>query len=205
VNGPARPARQAARRTRTRAGRLLGPAVVWLRPKTALLVPVLAAQAPVAAWLGQDQVTFDGAPLHVTAMYPFLGARSIGAAEEAAVAELASQVEPFGFTLARLGRFPGVHYLAPEPAAPFVDITERIQRRWPSCRPYGGVYEAIVPHVTIAFGDTPPADLATLERQLPISTGATELWLIEQTWRGWRTRRRFPLGRGSTRPEAGPA
>jgi hypothetical protein len=42
--------------------------------------------------------------------------------------------------------------------------------------------------VTVAFGDDPPADL---ERVLPIVTRASERWLLDQTPRGWRTRRRF--------------
>lgn len=175
------------------AGRL----ALWARPGTALIVPVLDAEPAVAAWLRQDQVEFDGAPLHITVMFPFLSARSVGAAEEDSVADLARGIEPFGFALPRLGGFPGVHYLAPEPAAPFVEITESIQRRWPSCLPYGGVYDTVIPHMTVAFGAQPLADPGTLERALPITTRADELWLIEQTRHGWRTRRRFPLGQGA--------
>lgn len=55
----------------------------------------------------------------------------------------AGGIEPFDFELARPGQFPGVHYLAPEPAASFVAITERIQRRWPSCQPYRGAYDSV--------------------------------------------------------------
>ncbi len=182
---------------RTAVTKVAGRATVWARPRSCLIVPVLAAEAEIAAWLRQERVDFDGAPLHVTVMYPFLPARSVGAVEEDAVAELARGIQPFDFALARLGRFPGVHYLAPDPAEPFVEITERIQRRWPSCRPYGGAYDAVVPHMTVAFGDQPPSRLADLERVLPVATKANELWLIEQSPDGWRTRRRYPLGAGS--------
>jgi len=175
----------------TTARALAGRARLLVRPDTALIVPVLDAEPAVAAWLGRDEVTFDGAPLHVTAMYPFLPARSI---DLDAVARLAAGIEPFGFTLGRLGRFPGVLYLAPEPAAAFTEITARVQHFWPSCLPYGGAYETVTPHVTVAFGDQPPADPAVLERALPIRTRAGELWLIRQGVRGWRTWRRFPLG-----------
>jgi hypothetical protein len=48
--------------------------------------------------------------------------------------------------------------------------------------------------MSVAYSDNPPADLADLERALPIVTRATELWLLEQTPRGWLTRRRFPFG-----------
>lgn len=185
--------------TRTMAAGAVGRAAVWARPASALIVPVLDAEPVVAAWLRRDRVDFDGAPLHVTVMFPFLPARSVSAAEEESVAELARGIRPFQFALARLGRFPGVLYLAPEPAAPFVGITEQIQLRWPSCRPYGGAYDSVIPHMTVAFGDAlpgDPGDPGALERVLPITTQADELWLLEQTPRGWRTRRRFPLGQG---------
>jgi hypothetical protein len=175
---------------------MVGRASVWARPASILIVPVLAAEPVVAAWLGQERVTFDGAPLHVTVMFPFLPARSLDAAEEAGIAELARETEPFCFALGRLGQFPGVQYLAPEPAAAFIAVTERIQRRWPACRPYDGVYSSVIPHMTIALAERPPADPGVLERELPIRARADELWLLEQTVHGWRTRRRFPLGDG---------
>lgn len=184
-----------AERARALARGPAGRAAALARPASALIVPVLDAEPVVAAWLGQDRVDFDGAPLHVTVMYPFLPARSVGAAEEADVAELARDIQPFPFRLARLGGFPGVTYLAPEPAESFVSITERIHRRWPSCLPYRGAYETVIPHVTVAFAEPPPADPAELAEHLPIKSTAAELWLLRQTVRGWRTRRRFPLGR----------
>jgi hypothetical protein len=178
---------------RSAAGSVAGRAVALLRPETVLVVPVLDAEPAVGAWLGTSQVSFDGVPLHVSVMVPFLPARSVRPAVEQRIAELAAEVTPFDFALTHVGTFPGVYYLAPEPAAPFIAITDAIQRRWPSCQPYRGVYDAVIPHMTVAFGD-PPGDLAELERALPIVTRASELWLVDQTQRGWRTRRRFPLG-----------
>ncbi|MGH3434927.1 MAG: 2'-5' RNA ligase family protein [Sciscionella sp.] len=174
-----------------------GRAALRLKPSSALIVPVLDAEPVVAAWLQRPHVDFDGAPLHVTVMFPFLPVRRLGADVEEAVTALACETEPFRFSLTHLDTFPGVHYLAPRPAEPFVDITERITRRWPSCLPYEGVFDAVIPHVAVAFGEPSPADPAALTRALPITTAATEFWLIEQTPHGWRTRRRFPLGRSS--------
>jgi 2'-5' RNA ligase superfamily protein len=183
------------------AGAVTRQVAMWLKPATALIVPVLEAEPAVGAWLGQQKVAFHGAPLHVTVMYPFLPARSVTAADEAGVADLAGRIEPFDFSLDRVDQFPGVYYLAPVPAPRFVEITECIQQRWPSCLPYGGQFDSVVPHVAVAFGDAPPADLAALAARLPIASRADEFWLIEQGWRGWRTRRRFPLGgRGESRP-----
>lgn len=179
---------------RAAAKAVLGRAVTGLRTGTDLIVPVLDAAPAVAAWLGTSKADFGGVPLHVTVMYPFLPARSIRQADEQWMAELAASIASFEFALTHVDTFPGVYYLAPEPAAPFVAITEAIQRRWPSCQPYGGVYTSVIPHVTIALGDDPPADPADLGRVLPIVTRASELWLIDQTPYGWRPRRRFPFG-----------
>ncbi|MGH3188643.1 MAG: 2'-5' RNA ligase family protein [Streptosporangiaceae bacterium] len=156
-------------------------------------MPVLDAEPAVGAWLGIPEVDFHGVPLHITVMCPFLPARSIRLREEQQLVELAASIAPFDYALTHHDTFPGVHYLAPEPAAPFIAITEAIQDRWPSCKPYGGVFESVIPHMTVAFGD-PPADPAELKRALPIVTRASELWLLSQTPRGWRIRRRFPLG-----------
>ncbi len=196
-------------RFRATASAVVGRAVTRLRPGTDLIVPVLDAEPTVGAWLGSPGVDFGGVPLHVTVMYPFLPARSVRQAEEQWLAELAAGIGPFDFALTHLDTFPGVHYLAPEPAAPFVAITEAIQRRWPSCQPYGGVYDSVIPHVTVAFGDDPPADPADLERVLPIVTRASELWLLDETPGAWRTWRRFPLGsrvatHGKPQPPPGP-
>jgi hypothetical protein len=182
-----------ARQLRAAAGTLAGRATAWFRPESVLIVPVLDAEPAVGAWLGITKVDFHGVPLHITVMCPFLPARSIRQPEEQQIAELATGIAPFDFALTHHDTFPGVHYLAPEPAAPFVAITEAIQRRWPSVKPYGGVFDSVIPHMTVAFGD-PPADPAELKRALPIATRANELWLLTQTPRSWRVQRRFPLG-----------
>jgi hypothetical protein len=182
-----------ARQLRSAAGAVAGRAMARLRPESVLIVPVLDAEPTVGAWLGTTKVDFHGVPLHVTVMCPFLPARSIRQTEEQQIAELAAGIAPFDYALTHYDTFPGVHYLAPEPAAPFVAITKAIQHRWPSCQPYRGVYDSVIPHMTVAFGD-PPADLAELEHALPIVTSASEVWLMSQTPRGWHTRRRFPLG-----------
>lgn len=183
------------RLARHAAGVAIGRAMLRLRPETVLIVPVLDAEPAVGAWLGTSKVDFDGVPLHISVMCPFLPARSVRQVDKQRVAELAADIAPFDFALTHLGTLPRTHYLAPEPVAPFVAITEAIQRRWPSCQPYRGAYGSVIsPHMSVAYSDNPPADLADLERALPIVTRATELWLLEQTPRGWLTRRRFPFG-----------
>jgi hypothetical protein len=172
-------------------------AAAWIRPDSALIVPVPAAEEAVAECLGRGSLNAGGLPLHVTVMYPFLRRSAITQREELAVAELARGIEPFGFELARLAEFPGVHYLVPEPSAPFVEIAAAVRRRWPSCAPYGGAYDQVIPHVTVAFGEAPPAGHRELARLLPISAYAVEMWLAEQSRGRWRIRRRFQVGQAA--------
>lgn len=165
----------------------------WLHPASALIVPVVAAEPVLTAWAGHP-LMFGGARPHVTVMYPFLPPHRIDSAVRREIVELAARRSSFSFSLTHVDQFPGVYYLAPQPTAPFVELTADIQARWPECQPYGGAFDEVRPHVTIGFGDHPVADLAGLEVQLPIALQATELWLLEQSARGWRTRGRFLLG-----------
>src|SRR6202020_2189829 len=82
VTGLASILRAAVARTQRAVGAVTGQVAMWLAPDTALIVPVLEAEPAVAAWLGKQKVTFHGAPLHVTVMYPCLPARSVTAADE---------------------------------------------------------------------------------------------------------------------------
>jgi 2'-5' RNA ligase len=158
---------------------------------TALVIPVQAADALV------DRSARDaGMPAHVTLIYPFLHGRAIDHDTEQALASLIRETPSFDFTMAAVGRFPGVVYLAPEPAAPFVALTEALARRWPERPPYGGAHAQIVPHLTVANADAAPAGLA---ERLPLSAHAEEVWLMVRIAARWVRRASFPLGPLSTR------
>ncbi len=152
---------------------------------TALVVPV-----QVADELREDSAREAGMPAHVTVLHPFLRSRKLDAQAERALSETVERLPPFDFALAELGSFPKVVYLAPQPAEPFVALTEAIVARWPEHKPYGGAFEQIVPHVTIAYADEPPGGLA---ERLPIQARAEEVWLMSKVAGHWTRRRRFPL------------
>jgi len=82
-------------------------------------------------------------PPHVTVLFPCPG-------DVAAIAQVLAPFEPFEVVFARLDRFPGTLWLAPEPADPFVAMTEAMIERFPGYPPYGGVFTSIVPHLSIA-------------------------------------------------------
>jgi hypothetical protein len=153
---------------------------------TTLIVPVPSADGLLAESLRED-----GLPAHITLLYPFLTARAIGGETEQTLGALLGEIPAFDFELSEVGRFPGVVYLAPEPAAPFVALTRALVERWPERQPYGGVYEEIIPHLTVAYGETVPSGLA---ERLPLTARVEEVWLMSRAGGRWVRRSAFPLG-----------
>jgi hypothetical protein len=153
---------------------------------TTLILPVAAADG-----LLQKSAREPGLPAHVTLLYPFLKARAIDGETESALAALLREIPAFDFALSQIGRFPGVVYLAPDPAQPFVALTHALALRWPDHQPYGGAYEEIVPHLTVAYGAPIPDGL---DARLPFTARAEEVWLMARAGGRWVRRRSFPLG-----------
>jgi 2'-5' RNA ligase len=126
-------------------------------------------------------------PAHVTVLWPAPGD----------VVEIAKVLEPFDqfdVTFSRLDRFPGVLWLAPEPAEPFVALTEAMVGRFPNWLPYGGVYSSIIPHLTVAQAQLD--ETATLlEPLLPLASRAESVVLFASAdGRHWREHTTFDLG-----------
>lgn len=115
------------------------------------------------------------------------------------MAALAASVPAFDFTLAGIGRFPEVVYLAPTPAEHLVRLTKYLVEALPGCLPYGGGHDVATPHVTMLRSPDPVLldEAATaLARTLPIECRAEALWLMEETGAaGRRLRAAFPLQR----------
>jgi hypothetical protein len=153
---------------------------------TTLIVPVPSADGLLA-----ESSREDGLPAHITLLYPFLTARAIGGETEQTLGALLGEIPAFDFELSEVGRFPGVVYLAPEPAAPFVALTRALVERWPERQPYGGAYEEIIPHLTVAYGETVPSGLA---ERLPLTARVEEVWLMSRAGGRWVRRSAFPLG-----------
>lgn len=158
---------------------------------TALVVPVPEAAPLVDAWRART-IPVVGLPPHVTLTYPFAHP-SISLFSE--LEELASALEPFDYVLARCGRFPGVLYLDPEPADPFLALTSAVLERWPEWPRYGGEHpDWVEPHVTAAVAELDEAE-AAIAPQLPIAARATEILLVDELVpRRWKALARFPLG-----------
>ena len=132
---------------------------------------------------------------HVTALGPFV--ERLDEETEAAVAAVAARVEPFEFTLERLGTFPnGIVHLVPEPADGFRKLTELLTERFPEHPPYGGEFQP-APHLTLdlVHGDvTEESTRALLGDVVPVTARAEWLDLAWYEPDGCRLLTRWPLG-----------
>jgi 2'-5' RNA ligase len=98
-----------------------------------------------------------------------------------------SQVLSFAFSLSQVRRFPATAYLAPEPAEPFIALTEALVRTFPEFLPFRSAHESIVPHLTVANGNAIEAKVAAAELQAvvkskgSISTFCSSVSLLENS------------------------
>jgi 2'-5' RNA ligase len=98
-------------------------------------------------------------------------------------------------------RFPATAYLAPEPAEPFIALTEALIRTFPEFPPFRGEHESIVPHLTVANGNANEADAAAAELQAvvqskgPIFSFCSSVSLLENSSGHWREMHVFALPR----------
>lgn len=143
-----------------------------------------------------DLAAGAGAPAHVTLLFPFVPVAGLRPEVRRDLAEVAAGFEPFDVRFERVGRFPGIVYLAPEPAAPFAALTAAIAERFPAYPPYGGVFAEVIPHLTLTESETAPLDdiAATAERNLPfVRRAASVVLLIQGPDNRWRANWRIPL------------
>jgi len=170
--------------------------------RSALVVPVPSAAPIVDPW--REKTCADrpsiGIPAHVTILFPFAAASEI---DDMTISRLRTTFEPFEsfrFLLRHTGRFPTTLYLAPEPPDTFVRLTEAIVGEYPEYPPFGGAFDTIVPHLTVAHGTLEVLSRVEVEvrRALPVESEAREVLLlveVEPDWGRWTMRERFALRR----------
>ena len=161
-----------------------------------VLVPE-AEQALGQVYWDHTRSGAEGLPPHVTLLIPFADSETLPLN---GVREVLGGFEPFAFRLTgfrRFGRVNVVLWAAPEPAEPFVAVTAALVRRFPRFRPYGGAFEEVVPHLTVAI-DRDPAVLDRLERELgpalPVAARAETATIVYRAEGGWLTHTTIPLG-----------
>jgi 2'-5' RNA ligase len=172
--------------------------------ETGLLESAVLIRVPEAEPLvGELRRRFDpsaalGIPAHITVVYPFVPVEEVDAGIQAELRGLFAEVAPSRFELRAPARYPSVLYLKPEPDAALRAIIERVVGRFPEHPPYGGAFEDVTPHLTIAQSGDEPL-LARVEselpRGLPVEVRITEAVLMTEHEDGlWRVADTFPFG-----------
>lgn len=163
--------------------------------ESAILLEVPEAEPLVGELRREGDVSASlGVPAHVTLLYPFVDDPDPGIVEE--LRWFFAGVDGFPLDFSAVGEFPEVVYLAPDQAAEVSGLIDALARRWPEHPPYGGLFEQVVPHLTVV--DTPDGELRQRARQavepgLPVRSWATEASLWAQTGTHWHCLARFPL------------
>jgi len=169
---------------------------------TGFIVPVPQAQP----WVGDLRDRFDasaalGVPPHVTLLFPFMAPEQVDASVLQDIRGALDGASAFDFTMAGVARFAATAYLEPSPPAPFIDLTERLVRRFPQFPPFGGEFPTIVPHLTVAHGDATEVDrvcaelTARIAKRGAIRGVCDHVVLLENSSGRWREMHAFALRR----------
>ena len=143
-----------------------------------------------------DGSAAQGMPAHITLLYPFLRDDRLDKEVLARLRDLCAELTVFDVRFRRTARFPGVLYLDPEPAEELRQLTVAIAERWPEAPPYGGMFDAVIPHLTVAHGagDDVLDDIeAEVLRSLPLRTRLAEACLYVFDGERWQRRVRMPF------------
>ncbi|MGW1773893.1 2'-5' RNA ligase family protein [Streptomyces sp. NPDC002104] len=175
--------------------------------QTGLVVQIPEAEPVVRAWRERlDPSAVAGVPAHVTVLFPFLNESRIDPGVHAALEDVLGSHQAFDLRFERCGRLPEVSYLVPEPAAPLIRLTEAIAARWPGTPPYGGRFDQIVPHLTIAQGqeDTVLEEIeADLAGRLPLTSHVASVDLMVHDGTKWQVRASYALTAPDPDPDPG--
>ena len=170
--------------------------------ESAILVPV---EVPVAIKRLRDRMdpfAILGVPAHITLLYPFVAPAELDESVRNVVAGIVAAEPSFPFTLAEVGRWPDVVYLAPEPDEPFRRLTDALVEAFPDYPPYGAAHAEVVPHLTVAQA-VPESYLAAAQHALPpllpIRDVAREAWIMVKSGGRWRTHWHVPFAEGRGR------
>lgn len=167
------------------------------RAQSALLIPVPEADTVVGRWRHEhDPVAAAGVPAHITLIVPWLAPSEISGADLAKLDTELSDVRAFDFELTHVDWFGRrVLWVAPEPVAPFLEITNRLAEQF-GTPPWEGEFDEIVPHLTVAHAGE-GAELVSIasdvSASLPLRCRAAEVWVMVGDGTRWHRRHRTSL------------
>lgn len=169
--------------------------------ESALVILVPEAEDLVGRYrMKYDHAAAVGVPAHITLLWPFIPPTLITVGDRKQLTELFSSYPRFETSLAEVQRFPDVLYLAPEPNDKIFKLIQLIAAKFPEYPPYGGQFDEVIPHLTIAQSDDAEL-LKKIHREispaahqsLPIHKKVTEISLLEQSIGYWKQTQTFPL------------
>ena len=167
---------------------------------TGILIPVREAETivrPRAMLVQPELLPADGgSAAHITLLAPFMPPEEADHGVLGELTDFFAEVTAFGFELTGVTQFPGgTTYLTPEPPDVFRRLTLGLHRLFPEFPPYGGVFDDVVPHLSVPMPDGEDASTlrTALHRRLPIEAHATEARLVHITDR-MHTLGRFRFG-----------
>jgi 2'-5' RNA ligase superfamily len=107
-------------------------------------------------------------------------------------------VQPFSFELISVESFDdSIIYLAPSPAEPFVELTNKLWSAFPEFPPFGGQFDSVIPHMSVGgadLGATKETVTEQLAGALPIGATARHVTLLIEDRDGWTLGGKMPLG-----------
>jgi 2'-5' RNA ligase len=171
--------------------------------QTALVILVPEAEAVVGGWRERYDPASAEIPPHVTVFYPFFESQSVNEEVDRGLEEIFKAIPAFELTFAGLCGLPGVLYLAPEPGEAIERLIASVGQRFPELEPYGGAFDEVIPHLTIAITASAEsaaevareADKHWEKGRLPFSVRVGAVELLEQGEAGtWLSGRSFALG-----------
>ena len=170
--------------------------------RSAIVVPIALPEA--LERMRRDHVDNArlGVPAHVTLLFPFVPAASLQPSDVALAATAIARTPAFdvGFrepmTFDSTPAKEGVVWLAPEPPAPFIAMTEALVGAFPDHLPYDGLHDTVIPHLTLANVDVDlSAMVAATRPHLPFSRRVeSAAVLVEDSAGRWRVAHELPLG-----------
>ncbi len=170
---------------------------------TLLAVPVPSADPLVRRLTAKWEPSYalggvDDVHAHVTVLGPFVPVEAVDEQLDATLREVYEATSPFDFRLEEVRVFSGsVVYLAPEPADRFAQLTADAVKAFPGYPPYGGKFDAVVPHMTLGPIWSPEMERALVAAGIaavPIDATANEVRLILNDDRSFHTIGRYPFG-----------
>jgi hypothetical protein len=144
-----------------------------------------------------------GVPAHVTILSPFIDSALLDRRVLTRIGEIVAGTPAFDVELDAVRRWPasdygpGVVWLEPRPAEPFVALTRAIWAAFPDHPPYGREDDELEAHLTLAIDDPARFDAVEAEAAelVPFRRRAEIVALLIEGADGrYRTRRRFRLG-----------